>query len=129
MRPSRRGLALRFLPAILWLVAIISLSSMPLRGLRLPHGFDKVLHLGEYVVLSVLVVLALRANGARGLFLRALAAVPIMALLAAADELHQWWIPGRCVDGLDLVADVAGIVLGAVVALGIVRARGPGGDG
>jgi VanZ family protein len=118
----------RLLPALLWLGLVITLSSLPLRGPDL-GSWDKAAHLGEYLVLSVLVVAGLHAGGIRRLFLRTLVAVPIMALVAAADELHQRWIPGRSGDVLDLAADVAGIVLGAGLVLAIVWWRGRRGDG
>ena len=119
---------LRLLPALVWLGLMITLSSLPLRGLGL-EGWDKVAHLGEYLVLSVLVVAGLHAGGTGRLFLRTLVAVPIMALVAAADELHQMWVPGRSADVLDLTADVAGIVLGAGLVLAFVWWRGRRGEG
>lgn len=118
---------LRLLPALIWLALILVISSLPLAGWPLPGGLDKLLHGAQYSGLSVLVLVGLHANGARRLFLRALAAVPIMAVLAAADELHQRWIPGRSADPWDLMADVAGIVAGAGIVLVIVWARGRGG--
>lgn len=107
---------------------MIILSSLPLRGIGL-QGWDKLAHAGEYLVLSVLVVAGLHQGGIKRLFLRALAAVPIMALVAAADELHQAWIPGRSPEALDLAADAAGIVLGTGIVLLVVWLRGRGGDG
>jgi len=125
---SARKHLLRLLPALLWLGVMLTLSSVSLKGLAL-EGLDKLAHMAEYLVLSVLVVAGLHQGGVRRLFLRVLAAVPIMALVAAADELHQVWIPGRGADVLDFAADAAGIVLGAGLVLAIVWWRGRGGDG
>ncbi len=125
---SVRGQLLRLLPAVLWLGVMLTLSSLSIRAPALV-GWDKVAHLTEYLVLSVLAVAGLHQGGARRLFLRALAAVPIMALVAAADELHQRWIPGRSGDVLDFAADTVGIVLGAGLVLVVVWWRGRRGDG
>lgn len=125
-----RSRILRLLPALAWLVAILVVSSLPLRGPELPLAhLDKLAHLAEYGVLAVLALVGLDPGSTRGLFLRTLAAVPIMALVAAADELHQRWIPGRSGDPLDLGADVLGILLGAGLVLAMVWARGRRGDG
>jgi hypothetical protein len=43
------------------------------------------------------------------------AAVLLAALLGGATELRQAWVPGREADPFDLLADVAGSVLYAVV--------------
>jgi VanZ family protein len=39
-----------------------------------------------------------------------------MAVWSVADEVHQYWIPGRSMEGGDVAADVAGAVAGAVAA-------------
>ena len=114
-------------PALAWLGLIFLGSSLPLGGPHLFTGIDKVAHFAEYAILAALAVLGLGAARAGGLFLRVLAAVPIMALVAAADELHQAWIPGRCPDVLDGAADLAGILAGSAIVLAVMlaRKRGP----
>lgn len=125
---SVRRQVLRLLPALLWLGVVLTLSSLSIRAPDV-EGLDKLVHLSEYLVLSVLTVAGLHQGGSGRLFLRTLVAVPIMALVAAADELHQRWIPGRSADILDFAADAAGIVLGAGIVLLVVRWRGRRGDG
>jgi VanZ family protein len=39
-----------------------------------------------------------------------------MAVWGMVDEAHQAWIPGRMMDAGDLIADVAGAALGALLA-------------
>ena len=58
--------------------------------------------------------------------MRALGAVPILALRACADEWQQSWIPGRSSEVLDLAMDLAGILAGSVVAMLVLTARRPG---
>lgn len=119
--------ARRWAPAIVWGAIILVATSLP--GSALPSapaipGLDKVMHGGMYGVLGVFVA---RGMGVRGMRVRGMrvrgmgvgsgwawiVAGVVVAGLAAADEWHQQWIPGRGADALDWVADVAGATLGA----------------
>jgi VanZ family protein len=42
--------------------------------------------------------------------------VGVLAVWGVADETHQTWIPGRSMEGGDVLADVAGAAAGAVAA-------------
>jgi VanZ family protein len=46
-----------------------------------------------------------------------------MAVWGMLDEMHQDWIPGRQMDTGDLVADIAGAAVGAVLGETIARRR------
>ena len=77
---------------------------------------DKTLHFAAYFVLGVLAVRAVH----RGLPARVTRQGATLALLIAIgygafDEAHQWFVPGRDADVLDLLADSGG-ALTAVVA-------------
>jgi VanZ family protein len=77
---------------------------------------DKTLHFAAYLVLGVLAVRAVH----RGLPARVTRRGATLALLIAIgygafDEVHQWFVPGRNADVLDLLADSGG-ALTAVVA-------------
>jgi VanZ family protein len=87
---------------------------------------DKSLHLAAYFVLGVLTVRAV-LGGVPGRVTRRGA---VLALLIAIgygcfDEAHQWFVPGRTADVLDLLADSAGVVAALVVcwAWGILWLR------
>jgi len=99
---------------VLYGILIFSLSSasnLP----DLPKGFtDKVAHLLLYCGLGFLLARAL----AGGLGQRVPAWVPpLVVLLSVAygvsDEVHQFFVPNRQFDLLDLAADAAGAALGA----------------
>jgi VanZ family protein len=54
---------------------------------------------------------------------RVMAIVGTMAVWGMLDEMHQDWIPGRQMDTGDLVADVTGAAVGAVLGETIARRR------
>jgi len=109
---TRRRLYLALLGV--WLTLLITLTSIPNPdfGEGFP-GMDKVAHFGFYGVAGFLSALWRRESG-RGTKGSAVFAVVLVAFLGAADEIHQRWIPGRSMDLLDWVADIAGGVAGAL---------------
>ena len=107
--------------AVAWGVLLLTLTSWPspprvplVSGI--PH-FDKLVHFGLYAIEAFLLYGAIAWPG-RPVFslVRVLAVTGMMAVWGAADELHQYWIPGRAMEGDDLAADVTGAALGALVA-------------
>lgn len=78
-----------------------------------PPGTDKVVHVGLFAALFVTGVAA-------RIPWRALA--PALVLYAAISEVIQSAL-GRSADLTDVIADVAGIVLGALIAIGGMRRR------
>lgn len=113
--PTRVGLA--WAPAILYMALIWWLSSLSLPDVRLhtfPFG-DKGVHFVEYGGLAFLVAHAARRTWARHHPARTLAlAVWITVLWGLVDEIHQAFVPGRSSEVLDIVADGAGAVAGAL---------------
>lgn len=108
-----------------WAGAIFWASSRSRPFPFLPQGLleaDKLLHAGAYAVLAGLVLCALprgRLGGARAVVIAVLVAV----LYGATDEWHQSFVPNRSADPLDLAADAAGAIAGAVTLGVILRAR------
>ena len=85
------------------------LSSIP--------NFDKLVHFTLYGVEAFLLYASVAWPGKdRFSLLRAIAILGAMAVWAIADETHQAWIPGREMDGWDVVADCVGAAAGAVTA-------------
>ena len=126
-RPPERRFFILFmgfwLPVLVYVTAIFTISSQP--NLQLPLHFnqaDKVLHLGEYLVLGLLLVRALRASlrVSRPLF-AAMMAIGFVALIGGVDEWHQLFIPGRQCDLLDLTADSLGGALAQLLYVVFVR--------
>ena len=109
---------LSLLWAILYAMLIIGLSSIPGKSLPDLRWFseDKLIHIGEYTIFSILV--------SRAMFFRvpARGQVFLFALLIAGtfgvlDETYQTLIPGRDSSYGDWVADIVGVVLGSSLYL------------
>jgi VanZ family protein len=108
--------ARRWAPSVIWGAIIMVATSLP--GSALPRGpdipgLDKVVHAGLYGTLGFLVIRAMTGRARPGMAM----ALAVIALIAAADEWHQQWIPGRSMDAFDWAADVAGATLGATLSL------------
>lgn len=108
---------IRWLPVLLWMAVIFWLSGQA----DLPHHpeqwVDVVLkkggHMAEYGILAGLVCWARPSTGdgvSRRVFLFALA---VSGAYAISDEVHQFFVPGRNGQPLDVAFDL----LGTLVAL------------
>jgi VanZ family protein len=118
-----------WMPPVIYAVAIFALSSIP--NPPAPPGAvtDKHLHALVYAGLALLVLRALASGDARRVTsARALGAAAIAAAYGVTDELHQWFVPGRVVDALDLLANAAGALGATLLARGGVRLWTRGGD-
>ena len=85
-------------------------------------GVDKVVHAFLYGVLGFLVSRAV-ADGPRRPLQTIVRVVVGIALIAALDEWHQKWIPGREAEAADWIADVTGALTGATLWLAALRRR------
>jgi len=103
-----RALSL-WLPVVLWAALIFTLSSIPDLGTGL-GGWDLVLrktaHAAEFAVLGLLLA---RAIG------RELPALVLGIGYAAADELHQAFVPGRLGSPWDVLLDSVGVAFGVLL--------------
>ena len=108
--------------ALIWGVFLLSLTSYPSPPAIPVIGWipsvDKFIHFTLYGIEAFFLYFAIRWTGERRRFSlsRVLALVGLMAVWAVADETHQYWIPGRSMEGGDVIGDVCGSLAGAVVA-------------
>lgn len=99
------------------MVAALFYASAKPAGLPLvPPPWDKLVHLGYYAALTVLLIVAF---GGRGVVVAALVVIGI----GAADELFQSTVPQRQADWLDFAADILGALIAATALSRIARAR------
>ena len=94
---------------------IFTFSSMPQQPRDMPpfpHA-DKLAHFIEYAILGFLIIRALYStkDEFRVKNLR-LIAVFLAILYGASDEFHQYFVPGRNMDILDLLSDGFGAYIG-----------------
>jgi len=131
MAPERSGLtpftgspvrAACLAGALLWAALLYYLSDQPaVVEIQAFEYQDKVLHLFAYGVLGMLIMGALRA-GSNGYRVSQLLLVTVLAgLYGLLDEYHQSFVPGRDPALGDVVADVAGGLLGALLVYMLAR--------
>ncbi|MFN8572549.1 MAG: VanZ family protein [Gemmatimonadaceae bacterium] len=102
---------------------ILTLTSLPGSVIPSAHGIpdaDKFVHFGLYAVFGALLTRARQPAASKIVVLRVLLAI---AVFAALDEWHQQFIPGRDMDVLDWVADMAGAATGILTFLMAHRRR------
>ena len=113
----------RWGPVVIWMGVIFMASQqsdLPSLGFSLP---DKAWHAAFYAVLGALLWWALRPAGTDGSLIRALTAIGIGSAYGYADEVHQWFVPGRTYDPTDWAFDVIGVIAGVLLLALIARRR------
>jgi len=102
-------------PSIVWSAVIFYTSTLPGSSFRLPpfRFVDKLIHMCVFGLLSLLVLRGgLRAeNRIKAFYFGIIYSI----LYGLADEIHQFFIPGRFVDPFDFLANVVGILIGALI--------------
>ena len=103
---------------VVWMAVIFTGSSVP--GDDMPSDLppDYLMHFLEYSILGALAFWWV----SRDLF-KAGVRLPIVfttvfcSLYAVLDEIHQFFVPGRCMDPRDWFADTLGGLAGAVILM------------
>lgn len=108
--------------AIAWGVFLLALTSWPSPP-EVPlvswiPSVDKLVHGLLYAVEGFLLVFAVSWPGGplRFAWRRALAIAGVLAVWGTLDEIHQAFIPGRAMEGMDALVDAAGGFAGALLA-------------
>lgn len=95
--------------------AVIEKISPPVRSLA--HAF-------EFFVLALLVGALVYTFAFKSVFLKQISiTLTACVLCACADEIHQYFVPGRTADILDILVDVAGALVGCgfLIAAALLR--------
>lgn len=105
-----KDFALRWLPLIVWMAAIFTLSHQP-KGSVPDYGeWDFLVKKGGHLIgYGVLAILARRAG------FTTMATFVFVLAFAFSDELHQRHVPGRTGSAEDMVIDLLGATLGLLV--------------
>ena len=99
--------------AVLWAGVIYIGSSIP--GSNLPSAPDvtsSVVHVTEYAILSILIMQAFWKYYGKFVILDT---AILVVLYAISDEVHQYFVPGRFTDPVDLAFDILGLTLGMLI--------------
>ena len=107
-----------WLPVILYCLLIFIQSSYPATQSlpSIPH-MDKLAHAGAYALLGFLFFRLFQSTRIwKNAVLLVIFSALASSLYGIGDEIHQHFVPSRTADIMDVMADVAGSVLGAVTA-------------
>jgi len=99
---------------------IFALSSIPgfsSDDVKLPAGFDKIVHFIEYAIFAMLYYRGLSYGGVRIRWSIVIIVVTSGIAVAALDEMYQSYIPRRDSSFYDLVMDSAGVIAGTLAAV------------
>lgn len=104
-----------FAPAVLYYVLIFYLSSRSYEVKIDILFFDKVVHLVEFAFLGFLLSFGYFMSLKSSLMVKAGLTFSSGILLGTLDELHQYLVPLRSTEILDVIADAIGILIGLFV--------------
>lgn len=124
MKKSLRTFLLYKGPPWFWGLAIFIGSSIPAEDLPkiIQLTPDKLLHVAAFFVFGILVYRAVSFQKRNSSLYKNFTKTTILISVGYGlfDELHQYFVPGRLPDPLDVLADIVGVVLG-LIALRVLR--------
>src|SRR5262245_38124960 len=119
--------------AVVWGLFLLALTSWPsppeVPVISAIPDVDKIVHGLLYAVEGFFLYFAIAWPEPRRPLRRALAVAGILAVWGTLDEIHQAFIPGRFMEGMDAVVDTAGGFLGALAATRVRRPTSPRSSG
>ena len=90
---------------------------------KLNYPFRKMAHASEYLILSILLLIALKNSGIRDIKLFIIA-VSVCFIYACTDEYHQTFVNGRTGQFIDVIIDTIGAFIGSLFYKLIIKIRG-----
>lgn len=84
---------------------------------------DKAIHLVEFSLLGFLLAFGFFLSLSSTFWTKAVLAFATGLLLAGLDEFHQYFVPLRSFELLDLAADTIGILSGLVIYIVLTRKK------
>lgn len=86
------------------------------------HPIRKLAHFGEYAVMGILLYILVSQWLERGKRLNLLV-IGWVFVSAAADELHQYFVPGRYSSFADVLLDTCGGIFGVILCIIVLKIR------
>ncbi len=113
-----------YLPlAIYWIIIFVA-TSIPTDAMpQLFKAQDKFEHFAAYFILEILLALTVHFQSKFPTAKKRpiLFSLLFLALYAAVDEIHQYFIPGRYADVLDWAADLTGGMMAILIVLTFLK--------
>jgi len=97
-----------WLPALGYMGLIFFLSSQNIQTPYPKFHIDKIIHSIEYFILANLIFFALKNTSAFSTRKIIILSIILSTLYGISDEIHQYFVPGRCSDISDAFADMIG---------------------
>lgn len=109
---------LRLIPFLIYnsLIWLASSQRMPIDI----GNFDKTVHIAEYTILGLLISYGLNLDK-DNFESKGKSCVFIGVISGAIDEVHQYFVPTRTMDIIDLWADLTGVSLGIILFILITK--------
>jgi len=117
LRPAARYLL------IIWLLTIITLSSLPniptlkIHTSKAEFRLDYIMHFCEYGFLTFLTLLSFAESEFRIKFLKVIIITSCLMFFAILDEYHQKLIPGRSFSLKDILSNLSGVLVLTLITL------------
>lgn len=112
-----------FIPTVSYYALIFFFSSRSFQVEIDVLFLDKAIHLVEFSLLGFLLAFGFFLSLSSTLWTKAVLAFTTGLLLAGLDELHQYFVPLRSFEILDLAADTIGILSGLVIYILLTRRK------
>ena len=109
-------------PIILYCLLIFIQSSYPSikNALELPY-LDKMLHFVAYAFLGILFLRAFKTSRIKNnVKLMLILSILLSFLYGISDEIHQYFVPYRNADLMDVLADMFGAIMGVYIYQSLV---------
>ncbi len=103
---------LLFLPAVLYYTLIFFLSSISFKGQASIPFLDKGMHLVEFGFLGFFLSLGYFLSLKSSLRIKFVFTAASGILLGCLDEIHQYFVPDRSFEVMDMLADSIGVFIG-----------------
>ena len=117
LRPAARYLL------IIWLLTIITLSSLPniptlkIHTSKAEFRLDYIMHFCEYGFLTFLTLLSFAGNEFKIKFIKVILIISSLMFFAILDEYHQKLIPGRSFSLKDILSNLSGVMVLTLITL------------
>ena len=107
---------INWLPVIIYCSIIFYLSSGPVpQEIPTYPNIDKLLHIVEYAILGILFTRAIYNHKFRSKKKLFILSILLTTLYGISDEFHQYFVPYRTSDIIDVFADISGGIIGSLI--------------